>query len=372
MKMKTVAMIILLLGFIIALDGIYPRPSTAAAASKSAPIVQAKPAWQDEWDKTLAAARKEGKVSILATVPMVKDGVAGAFKEKFGIDVELFIGTVNEIAAKVGAERRAEIYLRDLAMGGSTGLSAIVSKAMEETFILPEVRDPMIWKDKRLPFYDKDGKIFMYISRVGPTLAINRELVKQEELKSWRSLLDPKWKGKILVFDPTMEGAGNSIIAAVGDIMGVEFLRELARQEPVINRDKRLQLEWIARGKSLIGLGFDFSLFEELRSAGVPLTHLVPAEGSYFGSAVGSMVMVDKPAHPNAAKVFVNWFLSKEGQALFAKTAKEQSRRIDVPPGIAADRLFQEGVKYIDFDTADMFRKRTEMLKLSKDIFQLK
>src|ERR1035437_1474205 len=101
----------LLLGFIIVLDGIYPYSSTATPAPKTTPIVQSKPSWQDEWDKTLAAAKKEGKVSILASVPIIRDSLAGAFKEKYGIDVESFVGTVNEIGAKVGAERRAEIYL---------------------------------------------------------------------------------------------------------------------------------------------------------------------------------------------------------------------------------------------------------------------
>lgn len=209
----------------------------------------------------------------------------------------------------------------------------------------------------------------MFLARVAPTIVVNKELVKPEEIKSWRDLLEPKWKGKILSYDPSIPGPGVTLTVTVGEIMGMDFLKELAKQEPVINRDMRMQVEWVARGKYPLGLGFEFALMEEMRGAGAPLAHVVPSEGTYFGSGTGGMAMLSRPAHPNAAKVFVSWFLSKEGQLLFAKSAKEQSRRVDVIPELAPDRLFQEGMRYVDSDTDFIADKKIEMYKLSKEIF---
>ena len=97
--------------------------------------------------------------------------------------------------------------------------------------------------------------------------------------------------------------------------------------------------------------------------------HLVPTEGTYFGSGTGAIVTLKRPAHPNAAKVFLNWLLSREGQTIFTKIAREQSRRVDVVSELAPDRLRQSGIKYIDGDTKYMLDKNGQMRKLSKEIF---
>lgn len=329
-----------------------------------------------DWERTLAAAKVEGKVNLINRFPpSVRGTVTSAFKEKYAIDIEHTIGSLAEIAPKLESERRVGLYIRDVCLEGYPPLKVAlvdtgIAEPIEPALILPEVKDGNAWRDKRLPFFDKDGKIFMYLSRVNPHLLINKDLVKPEEIKSWRNLLEPKWKGKILLYDPSINGPGNSCMTIVHEIMGIDYLKELAKQEPVINRDMRMQVEWVARGKYPVACGCEFALMEEMRNAGAPLLHVVPPlEGGQFSSGVGSLSMFNRPAHPNATKVFINWFLSKEGQTLYAKAAKEQSRRVDVKPELAPDRLFQEGVKYINGDTEYISNKRREMLSLSKEIF---
>ncbi len=355
--------------------GATPQPATRAPEKPS--VAPARAAWQDEWDKTVAAAKKELKVSVQSRwPPALRDSMTAAFKEKYGLEIDNTGGQLGELWPKMEAERRTGMYLWDIVMDGATSLGTAVSAGaaapMEQAFILPEVRDGTLWRDGRLPFYDKEGRIFMYISRVQTNLLINTEIVKPEEFKSWRSLLDPKWKGKILLNDPSIPGPGGGLITTLGMIMGIDYLRELAKQDPIINRDMRLQVEWVAKAKYPVAMGFDFTVMEEMRGAGAPLLHVVPAEGSFVGSGFGSMVMFDPPAHPNATKVFLNWFLSKEGQTLFARIAKDQSRRADVPSGLAPDRLLEAGKKYVDFDTEEHAQKRVEMYSLSKEIFGIK
>lgn len=374
MKKSITALVLFSLAFLLPAAACGPpvTPAPDSPALKiTAPVIE-KAAWQEEWEKTLAGAKREGRVSIANTAgSYVRDSVGVAFKEKYGIEVDYLGATISEIITKITAERRAGLYLRDIVLSGVASLPPVAEalEPMETSLILPEVKDPKAWRDGRPPLYDNEGKMFMYLARVGPTVLVNKELVKPEEIKSWLTLLEPKWKGKLLLFDPSMPGAGNALMATLGEIMGVNYLKELAKQELVVNRDKRLQIEWVARGKYLVGIAFDFSNMEDMRDSGVPLAHVVPAEGSYFGSAHGGMAMLNRPANPNAAKIFINWFLSKEGQTFYAKTAKEQSRRLDVLSELAPDRLLREGVKYIDGDTPYMLDKRVEMLKLSKEIF---
>ncbi len=110
-------------------------------------------------------------------------------------------------------------------------------------------------------------------------------------------------------------------------------------------------------------------MMEEMRTAGTPIFHIVPSEGSYTGAATGSIGLFDHPAHPNAARVFINWFLSKDTQALFSREAKEQSRRADVPTILNPDRQIKSGIKYLDIDTDDFQSRLFQMLGQSKEIF---
>ncbi|MBI4333076.1 MAG: ABC transporter substrate-binding protein [Chloroflexi bacterium] len=374
--MRIVAVMILLLaGSVFVSCTGAATPSPTGIAPKAGVVKAETTNWQQELEKTVAGAKREGTLDVLTHfAPDLRTGFARAFREKYGLDIEFTAGISTQLLEKVVSERRAGLYFRDVILVGTSGLTPLAEpggalQPMEALLVLPEVRDPNAWTDKRLPFTDKEGKIFMYLVKVGPTIVINTELVKPEELKSWRDLLSPQWKQKIVLRDPSVSGSGNSIITAAGEIMGMDFLKDLAKQEPAMVQDKRQHIEWVARGKYGIGIGPDGATMEEFRSLGSPLVHVVPSEGTYYGSSSGGMAVLDRPAHPNAAKLFTNWFLSREGQALYVKLAQDQSRRADVAPNLPPDRLAREGMKYIDFDTDDSYNKRTAMLRLSKEIF---
>src|SRR3972149_2861201 len=99
----------------------------------------------------------------------------------------------------------------------------------------------MVWWEGKLRWVDPDHKILVFIAFPIPWAVINTDLVKPEEINSYKDLLNPKWKGKIILLDPTMTGpSGKLFSTSVKFLVGIEFWRDLAKQEPVITRDSRV------------------------------------------------------------------------------------------------------------------------------------
>jgi len=344
----------------------FSNPCAAVAA-------ETKGAWEAEWGKTVAAGQKEQKVVLATTFPpSVREPLGKAMKEKFAIDAEWLGGTSGDQVSKITTERQAGLYTTDICMFGVSALLNFPEGSfdtMDGAFILPEVKDVNFWRKKKITFSGTEKKLLMYLGRPGPTIAVNTRLVKDGDIKSWRDLLAPKWKGKMLMHDPSYPGAGNSLMTAVHEIMGTDYLRELAKQEPLITRDYRLIMEWVAKGKYPLTIGFNVGIMEDMRRMGAPVANVVPQEGTFFGAGIGAMGLLNRAPHPNAARVFINWLLSKEGQTLLCQAAKEQSNRVDIKPVLAPDRLPQEGIEYVDSDTPDFDRKRKEMFSLAKEVF---
>ncbi len=352
-----------------------PEPlGTKAPVEKSAGGGPAKPAQQTEWDKTVAAAKQEGKVTLYTSLGVEMRTILGeALNKTYGLELEMVSGRTLEVIAKMTAERRAGLTLADVYVGGSS--SQITLKAedmlqpMEPFLALPEVLDKKAWLDGELLFLDKARLILIFGSHVNTPVVINRDMVAPP-IKTFKEMLDPKWKGKILMQDPSQSGAGNLFAMMVGEIHGEDFLRQLPKQEPAIVQDYRTHVEWVARGKYLIGTGPNPENINEFVKAGAPIAMPTLTDLSYTSSANGLISLLARPGHPNAAKVFVNWLLSKEGQTAFMKGLGSQSRRLDVtteytPP----ERIRQPGVKYINTESEELAQKRIYYQNVNKEIF---
>ncbi len=337
-----------------------------------------KESWQVEWGKWLEASKRERRVLIVTNIgPEVNRALSQGFQEKFGIQAEFIVMRGPEIAMKLETERRAGLNLTDIVFTGSSTVVANLQpgghlEPMEPQLILPEVRDPKVWWAGKLPVvgYGYAVGVLKYASI---PLSINTEKVKPEEIKSYRDLLNPKWKGRIVMDDPTVGGSGlkwASYVLWTKTAGGEEFLRSLVRQEPAINRDRRLVVEWLARGKYDIALNARPEVMKSFIDLGAPLKFLTPQEGTYV-TAGGSVASLKKnAAHPNAANVFLNWLLTKEAALLWSKASGTQSARVDVPTDfLYSEDLRQPGIKYFDGDE-DEFVKNGEVPETLRAIFE--
>lgn len=365
-KEKEVKRIVLFLGILLigalivaCSPKISPMEKSAAPdALKQETEIVGKETWQAEWDRILAQAKKEGSVILYTDQgDVVRQAITEEMNKKYGIDLRITGGKGGQLAAKTLAEKNAGLHLVDMSISGPGTATLILKPAgvlapIEPELILPEVLDSKAWFENRLPFADKERTLFTFTAYVNPMILINNNLVSREEIKSYKDLLNPKWKGKILWYDPFMEtGSGAQFARVIGlYIMGLDYMRELAKQQPVLTQDRRLVVEWVARGKYPISIGATRDQTKEFTLAGAPIEEFTPVEGSYLasGGSAGNFYIYKNSPHPNARKIFINWFLSKEGQTLWSKTADIQSARVDVPiDHLDRETVRKPGVKYI-------------------------
>lgn len=333
--------------------------------------------WSKNWNKTLEAARKEGRLVIISTAGgSIRTPLVATFREKFGIDVEVIAGKGAEVSQKLLAEQKAGLYLVDVYLGGATTPVTQLKPAgafniLEPVLILPEVLDGKNWLEGKLPWVDKGHTILTTNSYPNLSLGVNTEQVKQGEIRSYKDLLNPKWKGKIVLNNPTLSGVGGKWAVVLGTvIMNWDYLREIAKQEPVIITDQRVQVEWLSKGKYPIAAVPQPQLFTEFQQAGSPIKAVELEEGTWLATGDSGMALVNKAPHPGAAKVFVNWILTQEGQTFFSKVMGVQSARLDVPTDfLEPSKIRQPGIKYFNASSEEFLLAEPEQRKIANEIF---
>jgi iron(III) transport system substrate-binding protein len=349
--------------------------ATMVAAFASSSNAQT-PNSQKAWDETLAAAKKEGKVVVTGPPdPQVRRLLPAAFKARYGITLEYLGGRSNEVAAKLRAERGAGVYTVDVMLAGAQTMTNILYAEkmidpIKPVLMLPEVVDPSKWKSGKPWFMDPEQQYILRLVDSAITLLhLNTRLIKPEELRSSRDLLDPKWKGKIAMMDPTVPGSGISTAAQLYAQGGEDFVKRLyIDQKPMLTRDKRQLTDWLIRGTYPIVFDADDEPLEQLRKDGEPLLSVynLPDLPPASTSGVGMLAMINKAPHPNAAKVFVNWIASKEGLETYARARALSTTRSDIDEKtfLPPQMIPRPGVKYFDTHGWEFTRTTTEKARL--------
>lgn len=368
---------VLLLVFLIGACRPEAAPPDASKQVSSAPEA----GWEQKWEKIVESAKKEGTVSVyMIWRPQVRTALADAFKAKYGINVEFSAFSRGaEMAAKYQAEKSGGLTTADFFSAGNethlTNMKPIgLLGSIKPLLILPEVLEPKVWRGGAIPFTDEEGTSLSMIGSVIRNTVYNTDLIKEGEITSYKDLLKPQYKGKITLNDPSVSGGGNFLLTHLGHSLWGEaetrdFLRKLiTEQKVVIQRDTRLHMEEVARGKYAIGPGPSSAALAEFLNLGAPIKLALVQEENRMSAAAGAMAVPAKLANPNAATVFVNWLLSKEGQTVFARAFAQPSTRLDAPTeGINPLFIPKASEKYY-VETADFFRDGGKWMKIAQEI----
>jgi iron(III) transport system substrate-binding protein len=302
-------------------------------------MAQAQSDWKKDWERTLQDAKKEGMiVAGIPARPELRKQLEAVFKPKFGIDMDLSPARGPQNASKIAAEYNAGVKNFDVFIGGSGTYESLVEAGMVEPFdmlmTLPEVKEAKnwwgghIWEDN----ISTNRFLYSFIADAGTGgFWYNTQTAKPQDFRALDDLLNPKWKGKLGFLDPRTPGSGQSIWSFLWDVKGEGYLRKLVQQDLFVSRDQRQLGDALARGKLAVALGVSFYTLEGFLTANLPIKEL-PAmkEGLPSSNGSGVIGVVKNPPHPTAARVFVNWLLSKEGQELYVRAMHQSTRRSDV------------------------------------------
>jgi iron(III) transport system substrate-binding protein len=320
-----------------------PQAAPPAAPAQPAAGAAAVPAWQAEWDQVLAAAKREGQVVVAGPQgPDIHDGLVAPFQQKYGISVEMLGLTGRELTPRIATERAAGQYRWDVYVHGTTTaiqnmLPLGAFDPIEPALIFPDVKDPKTWRGGNLLFADAGRTVLVMTPFQRGTIFVNTNLARTEEFRSYRDLLDPKWKGRIVVDDPRVGGPGQGtfLLFFLHPDLGPDFIRALARQDLVLLRDRTQEVDVVGTGRYPVLLGGSDHTVEDRVGRGAPIAVVEPPnlkEGTDISAANGNVALFNRAPHPNAARVYINWLLSQEGQTAFTRELGYVSGRVDVPP----------------------------------------
>jgi ABC-type Fe3+ transport system substrate-binding protein len=346
--------------------------ATPLASSAGA---QAQATWKQQWEKTVTAAKKEGKVVVFGPAgELIRNALAEAFGRSYpDIAFEYVGGRAAEQAMRIRAERDGGVFSVDVFIGGSVTMMELGAtgalEPIESALILPEVKEPKYWRDGRLEFTNPSTRYtLVFSSQPNTPILYDPKQVKPDEIDELYELLNSRWKGKVVLNDPLPAGPAGSMFRWLWRILGpdkaTDYFRRIRAQAGAVDRDQRRQIEWVARGKYAWLLAPNSGMLHQLAQRGLKFGVLPEFQdyGTHVGTGAGCIALMNRAPRANAALLFVNWFLSRDAQFAWSKTLNLQTRRLDVPlDHIPPYLLLRPGGRYwISYYEKDAIRSARE------------
>lgn len=312
-----------------------PMPRPAAPVS---PVVSAQ---DTEWQQVVKAAQREGKLVVYDCCFFSGDRrtvVPQVFKDKYGINVEILVtGGSSVTIEKMQVEQKVGVSVGDVFSTGSISGPRMISLGLTREIAgqLPVLKDksPFVMD----PVFSPGGEavIFGY-TMIGA--AANTKQVQPAEVQSYRDLMKPKFKGKIVIRDPRL-GSGTLSLYTMRHLrlLDDEFFRNLVQQQGMVmwGGGTFEGAQMLARGEFMVNLELDYNNLAQLVQGGAPVTLMHMQEGTV---GMPLLILESKTApHPNAARLFMNWLLTQEGQTVYHKAGSTPPLRKDVPDFLPAE-----------------------------------
>ncbi len=345
---------------------------------------QPKSGWQTGWEKTVQAAKKEGQLTIY--VSDVYEEVFREFGKRYpDIKVIVVPALGGQLAQRIMSERRAGKYLADLYLSGSDTIYNVFYKGkmlepIKPELLLPDVLDESKWFGKKHIYADEESQYIFAFNGITQTyFNYNTKLVNPKEFRSYWDFLNPKWKGKIVVFDPTVLSGPQGALRFLynNPEIGPKFLRQfLGEMEVTPTRDRRQLVDWMAQGRfPIMALQSpDRADLIKAKEQGLPVGWFDATafkEGAPLSTSNGNMAFFNQAPHPNAARMAINWFLSREGQTVYQRIARDKdSLRTDIPKDTVLPFVRRvEGVSYMMLENPE-WRDMTPVFKLVEETWK--
>jgi iron(III) transport system substrate-binding protein len=259
------------------------------------------------------AAKQEGKLVLYGVgTPDLYEPVRAAFVNRFpGIEVQGVDQRGRETREKVLAEQQSKNYVGDIAISGTDTQAELVSLGYTEAYQPAEIGNA-------IPGLVPAGGAMSPRTLTIFTIAINTNLVPpDQEPKTWQDVLDPKWKGKVAMDDPRGSGPGGTILSGLDYLYGQDIEQKVADLKPFFATQAGPIWAAMNRGEYAIYLSGGHTDVIANRRAGAPVKQIAPTDG--VGVTPIGQSLIANALHPNAAKLWIEWSLSEDGQTLLAQ-----------------------------------------------------
>ena len=334
--------------------------------------VAADAAFDKKWQKLIKAAQKEGEVIVNSPGGKVRPKVRAAkpFQKKFGIKVTIRKGRA-ELVQQIRSEYSVGKYLTDVWVGGQRQFASALGREgilqpLEPLLIHPET-DRSHFFGRKYWWSDKEEKYAMlFIATPTTLMSYNTKTVDASKFNSFWDLLRPEYKGKIAVNEPEPGTSANGVLIFMwaNKDLGPKYVRRLIEYSDAGNGifgECRQVINKMALGIYPLSQFCYSDVLRAKAKQGLPVDNRSSAQPFKEGSIItagggGALSVLAKPPHPNAAQLYVNWWLTREGQIHFQQATVDggkyyTSARTDIPtdmiipqrrrgPEVSADKAF--------------------------------
>jgi iron(III) transport system substrate-binding protein len=307
----------------------------------------------------LAAARREGAITWYTSTPVATaQKIANLFQAETGIKVELFRSGGSAVLRRFMQEADARRVVADVMTISDPAAASVMIKRDLLVPFRPKHFD-------RIPDAVKDPQgrhVAQRLNLVGIVVRTDKGVSLP---KNWTDLTDPKYRGQMVMPDPSFTAIQLMVVATLSQKYGWDFYKKLRANDIMIVQGHQQVADALKRGERLVAAeGADTYTWED-RQAGHKVQTLFPADGA-FAIAAPTSVIRGSP-HPNAARAFAEFMIGDTVQKLFP-TEGIYAARVDVaaPPGnppLASLRLLPVDYDYVEKEAGSLKARFNEIFQ---------
>jgi iron(III) transport system substrate-binding protein len=310
------------------------------------------------------------------TAALVVAGPAGAQTASGNVVVY----TSNNAEAVQAVVDIARKKLPQVKIGTVTGGSATLLKRIEAEAVAPQA--DVFWssspntlgafKQLYAPYESVEGKavpanlhepgkLWTACNIHVAVMMVNRnQLGGLPEPKTWKDLLDPRWKGKIIVSDPASASTAYTILWGLGKVLGEDGLKAIVRNVTV-SRNSSAVLKSVAQGEYAVGLTFESNAYAYVAGGQKEIKLIYPADGTFVTEE--SVVLVKGAPNAAAARQLYDLLLTRDMQIELLERAFRRPSRTDIDVSKHADLPNLKDIKVAPIDDQEAQDKRTAFLQ---------
>jgi len=314
-------------------------------------LFAAMPAW-GQGAKTIEAGKKEGKVVIYGSLESdTTDAIKTAFTKKTGIEAEYWRASATKVMDRALSEYRAGKPLFDIILTNDNPMQIMFKQGLFAKYNSPTAAE--------FPKEAIDPNLGPRYRNVVIGVVYNKDIIKPADApKSLEDLINPKYRGKIVMPDPTQHTTTTQWVASLWKLMGKEkadkYIHDLAAMKPIFVESLLPAAERVTTGETPIAITY-IKYVIIYGKKGAPLDYVrlgkFMGDGHYLG-------LNSKAPHVNAGKAFIDYFLDDESMKTMANLGEFVNRKGVYPPLPDADKI--QFVEMVDLDTKGFAEKKKE------------